>query len=79
MATEISRTFDAHSGAIVVRLQDSLGRVSVHTHYVLQPDGTVNDVTKAMQDAHAQTDDAAQKIEAALKANGWNGNQTSQS
>lgn len=68
-----------HQGAVVVRLQDSLGRVSVHTHYAMQHDGTANDVAQAIQQAHAQVDDAAQKIEAALKANGWNGNPTSAS
>jgi len=77
MAKEISRTFDVHAGAIVVRLQDSLGRISVHTHYVLKPDGSTNDVAKALADAHTETDDAALKVAAAMKANGWDGNQAS--
>lgn len=77
MAKELSRTFDLERGAVVRRVQDTLGRVSVHTHYLLKKDGTANDVAAEIAAADAMTDKAAAALAVALKAQGWHGNQAS--
>jgi hypothetical protein len=69
MATLLDKTFDTEHGAVIVRVQDALGNVGVHTIYVLGlAGGTVDD-------AIASSDQAAAAIQAAFMAAGWtNGN-----
>jgi hypothetical protein len=73
MATLLDKTFDTEHGAVIVRVQDALGNVGVHTIYVLGlAGGTVDDAIAAIL---ASSDQAAAAIQAAFMAAGWtNGN-----
>lgn len=75
-ATVLDKTFDTQHGAVIVRVQDALGNVGVHTIYVLGLVGTVDDAIAAILTA---TDQATQAIQAAFTAAGWtDGNPPSQ-
>jgi hypothetical protein len=71
MAKELSRTFNLEHGAVVRRVQDALGRVSVHTHYLVKKDGTANDVAAEIAASDGVMDKAAAALQAALQSAGW--------
>jgi hypothetical protein len=74
MATLLDKTFDTQHGAVIVRVQDALGNVGVHTIYVLGLGGSVDDAITAILTA---TDQNAAAIQAAFQQAGWtNGNPT---
>lgn len=71
MATLLDKTFDVEHGAVIVRVQDGLGNVGVHTIYVLGLGAqTVDDaIAQIMTDTDANT----ARIQAAFQAAGWTG------
>lgn len=73
MAKEISRRFDAATGAVVVTVEDELGARSVHTIHVLLPDGTEEDVAGAVAKVIADAGTRAEKMKAAFRKAGWKG------
>jgi ribosomal protein L14 len=67
------KSFDVHTGAIHVTVEDDLGARSVHTIHVLEPDGSEADVAAAIAAALQQADARAARLRAAFEKHGWTG------
>jgi len=72
-ARVIQKSFDVHTGAIHVTVEDDLGARSVHTIHALEPDGAEADVGAAIAVALQQADERAARVRAAFEKHGWTG------
>lgn len=72
MATILTKTFDTAHGAVYLSIQDAvLGNITQHTVYVLQPDGTPNDVAAEIANIGVMVDTWANSVKAAMLSAGW--------